>query len=173
MTSTAVSTRRPSTGTSPLTVTRPSTMRSSHTRREPTPVRASTFWRRSPVWSVASGTTSPKSAPPTRSTSISNSASLCCPLSDIRDRAHLLLEFGQGLRPRQQVFDGRQLLEPVEPETLEEGIGRCVQHGLAGTARPSDRGDVAAVLEEADHTVHVHATQRGHLGPADRLLVGD
>ena len=50
------STRRPSTATSPLTVTRPSAIRSSHTRRLPRPARASTFWSRSPSWSCSPGT---------------------------------------------------------------------------------------------------------------------
>ena len=42
------STRRPSTATSPLTVTRPSAIRSSQTRRLPSPARARTFCSRSP-----------------------------------------------------------------------------------------------------------------------------
>ena len=44
----SASTRRPSTATSPLTVTRPAAISSSQTRRLPHPVDASTFCRRSP-----------------------------------------------------------------------------------------------------------------------------
>ena len=50
-----MSTRRPSTATSPSTVTRPSSIRSSQTRRLPNPARARTFWRRSPSGSSGVG----------------------------------------------------------------------------------------------------------------------
>src|SRR5664280_805245 len=146
--STVGSTRRPSTGTDPLTVTRPSAMSSSHTRRDPTPIRAITFCSRSPVagWSAES--------------------------SPIDDRAHLVLELIEGLGPGKQVLHRWQLVQPVEAETFQKGVRCGVEDGLTRPGSPTGRGDVATMLEQSDHAVHVDSAQGGDLGPRHRLLVG-
>src|SRR5664280_1460368 len=146
--STVGSTRRPSTGTDPLTVTRPSAMSSSHTRRDPTPIRAITFCSRSPVagWSAES--------------------------SPIDDRAHLVLELIEGLGPGKQVLHRWQLVQPVEAETFQKGVRCGVEDGLTRPGGPTGRGDVATMLEQSDHAVHVDPAQGGDLGPRHRLLVG-
>src|SRR5271154_4607967 len=144
-------TRRPRIGTTPLTVIRPSTMSCSHTRRDPIPMRARTFWSRSPSDSG--------SAP----SGIS---------SGTPHRAHLVLEGVEGLWPREQILHRWELVEPVEAQSLEEGVGGGIEGSLSWTGSPPHRRDIAPVLKQADHTVHVDAPEGGDLGPGDRLLVG-
>ena len=133
-----------------MTVTRPSAISSSHTRREPDPDPGQHLLQPLPGgqgWRAGSAQPS-------------------------ADRAHLLLELGQGLGPGEQVLDRRQLIEAVEAEPLQEGVGGGVEDGLARARGPPHRGDVAPVLEQADHPVDVDPAEGGDLGPGHRLLVG-
>src|SRR4051812_17771504 len=115
----STSTRRPSSATSPSTVTRPSAIRSSHTRREPRPTRAGPPpLRRSAPPPPAASRGPPAPAP---------SAGARRRAGGRRDRpsraaagAQRLVERLHDVGARDELGDGGQLLQRVQPEALEE-----------------------------------------------------
>src|SRR3954471_13768329 len=106
MRSVSGSTRRPSTATSPFTVTRPSAISSSHTRRLPYPATARTFWRRSPS---PSGT-----------------------VGGGHD-AQTVLQRLHHVSARHELGQRRQVGEGVESQPLEEQRRGAPEDGLTGT----------------------------------------
>ena len=68
--------------------------------------------------------------------------------------------------------DGRQLVEHVEAEALQEQRGGAVEHGLARALVAGHLVDQAPVHQGADHAVDVDAADRRDLGPGEGLLVG-
>src|SRR5690606_31071421 len=75
-----------------------------------------------------------------------------------------VLEFGQR----------RQVVQPLQPEVVEEGLGGRQQFGLAGDVAVADDADPVALLERLDDVaVHRHAADLLDLAAGDRLAVGD
>src|SRR5271166_1080585 len=110
----AGSMRWPRWATSPSTRTRPWSISSSHTRRLPKPARARTFCRRSP---------------PGSSGRVGGEATI---------GPEVVLELSGHLGTREEVLDRGQLLDPVQPEALQEEVGRAEQHRLARALGPPD-----------------------------------
>jgi hypothetical protein len=151
-------------------VTSPSSISSSHARRLPSPARASTFWSRSPsCYTVTFVVVGRRLALVALARTVAagevDGAAGIGP-EPVLERLH---DLGAG----DEVAEGRQLVEGVEPELLEERPGGAEQHGLPGPGIAGDLLDVAALLERAHDAVDVHAADRRHLGPRHRLLVGD
>ena len=101
------------------------------------------------------------------------------------DLVELLAEGGTGRRPQPvsrcsttsapgtNSARGGRSSSDVEADALEEQRRGAEQDGLARARVLADLGDVAPLLQRAHHAVDVHAPDGRHLGPGDRLLVGD
>src|SRR4051812_16338501 len=105
MRSDSTSTRRPSTATSPFTVTRPAAIGCPGVRRLPIPTRASTFCRRSPVGSSSSG-----------------GRGIVLGHADVRlgGDAQALLERLHDLGARHELAERREIVERADAQLLEE-----------------------------------------------------
>src|SRR5690606_8553234 len=186
----------PTWATSPLTRTRPSAIRCSSARREPSPACASTLCNRSSSRG-ATGAVSPRFRVSLRLPLLFSSlilllrrgrcgvvivdllrlwlvgggrAVVAIGRRDLRVEAELRLELADVLDLGQR----RQVFQALQPEVVEEGLGRGQQFRLAGNVAMADDADPFALLERLDDVaVHGHAADLLDLAAGDRLAIGD
>src|SRR5690606_37224560 len=186
----------PTWATSPLTRTRPSAMRCSSARREPSPACASTLCSRSSSRG-ATDAVSPRFRVSLRLPLLFSSlilllrrgrcgvvivgllrlwlvgggrAVVAIRRRDLRVEAELRLELADVLDLGQR----RQVFQALQPEVVEEGLGRGQQFRLAGNVAMADDADPFALLERLDDVaVHRHAADLLDLAAGDRLAIGD
>src|SRR5687768_16864071 len=135
----SMSTRRPRTATSPLTSTRPASIRFSQARRDPSPAWARTFWSRSPPGSSVNPGRSLGHGVPGRVDVAQRRLALTGPGGGGAAAPYRVepdagagrlgqtgLELIHDTRVGNEVGQGRELLERLQPEPLEEQPGRAV-----------------------------------------------
>src|SRR6185437_3377018 len=88
-------------------------------------------------------------------------------------RLQVALHLARHLGPGQEVLDGWQLVQRIEPEALEEEVSGAEEGRLPGSLGVTDHLDVAALLEQSRHALDVDAAQRRDLTARHRLAIGD
>src|SRR5688572_9711894 len=178
------STRRPSVAVSPLTSTRPASIRASQARRDPSPACARTFWSRSPPGSSVNPGRSLGHGVPGRVDVAQRRLPLAGPGGGGAAAPYRVepdagagrlgqpgLELLHDARVGNEVGQGRELFERLQPEPLEEQPARAVLDRMADALRPAELFDVAPVEQAAHDAVDVDTPHGRELGPGDRLLV--
>ena len=88
--------------------------------------------------------------------------------------AELLLEsVARFIRQLGELAKGRQILERLEPEELEEMAGGAVDQRSPGLVPLAEDAHEIALEQQLQHRTGVDAAHVVHLGPRHRLAVGD
>ena len=168
------STRRPSTATSPLTVTRrvdqvladppAAEARPGQHLLEPRIARAGALLRSSAPTSTCRATRRHRAVD-----ACSTSASVA---SGIRSRRRPCSSASTTSAPGTNSASGGRSSSVSRPSRSRNSMVVPNRTAWPGPGSRADLVDVAALLQRAHHAVDVDAADGGHLGPGDRLLVG-
>lgn len=77
------------------------------------------------------------------------------------------------MRGHALLLQGRQLIQAVEAEALQELEGCAEQHRPAHSVQAADLGDKTTCLKRGQRPVRVDAANGLDACPSDRLLIGD